>query len=75
MNCPECGFSNYRVMDTINSADGKIYRRRKCLECGELFRTVEVMDDGSEEFKKNYFEAQQAKSSLLRIKKENKNGK
>lgn len=62
MNCPECGGNNLKVMDTMPDSDNRIFRRRKCAECGSKFRTVEIMDDGSDEFRNAYADAQMNKS-------------
>lgn len=40
MNCPECDGST-TVMETRIKKDGSIRRRRKCLECGNRFTTIE----------------------------------
>lgn len=66
MICPKCGSKCVYVKDTMNSYDGKIYRRRLCETCGTRFRSVEIVDDGSEEFKKAYGEAAVNKSPLYR---------
>lgn len=65
MICPKCDNDTVYVKDTLNAPDRKIYRRRKCSNCGATFRTVEVIDDGSEEFRKKYVEAIETKSPLL----------
>ena len=73
MQCPNCNSERTRVKDTMNAPDGKIYRRRKCSDCGQVFRSVEVGDDGTDEFRKKYLEAIESKSSLLE--RRNKNGR
>lgn len=40
MNCPHCGQSNHKVIDTRDTGD-TIRRRRKCLDCGQRFTTYE----------------------------------
>lgn len=47
MKCPHCNSDNIRVIDSLGGATNTIYRRRKCKGCGELFRTVEIIDNGS----------------------------
>ncbi|MDR1366627.1 MAG: transcriptional regulator NrdR [Puniceicoccales bacterium] len=43
MKCPECNHVDTKVTDTRISADHtSIRRRRKCLQCGYRFSTVEV---------------------------------
>ncbi len=41
MKCPYCRSSRTRVIDTREDAYGNIRRRRKCLECGKRFTTME----------------------------------
>ena len=71
MRCPKCDSDGIYVKDTMRAPDRKIYRRRKCAECGTIFRTVEVIDDGTEEFRKKYVEAIEAKNPLFRAVKQN----
>ena len=66
MICPKCKSDKGHVKDTMNSPDGKIYRRRLCMNCGTRFRTVESIDDGSEEFRRAYSNAAEIKSPLSR---------
>ena len=69
MKCPNCGSENYRATDTMHGPDGNIYRRRKCVDCNRSFRTVETVDDGSEEFKKSYREAYESRRPYLIVRK------
>ena len=57
MKCPKCNSECIYVTNTNPSDEGPIYRCRKCLDCGANFHTVEVLDDGSEEFKRGYHAA------------------
>ncbi len=41
MKCPYCRSSRTRVIDTREDTYGNIRRRRKCLECGKRFTTME----------------------------------
>ncbi|RUM58224.1 MAG: transcriptional regulator NrdR [Persephonella sp.] len=42
MKCPNCGSFKDRVLDTRQSKDGTVIRRRReCLECGFRFTTYE----------------------------------
>lgn len=45
--CQHCGSDNLSVVATRPSAE-RIYRRRKCLDCGNMFTTYE--------YSKEYFE-------------------
>jgi len=46
MNCPYCGYSDCRVIDSRDSGDG-IRRRRQCLKCGARFTTYERLHPGN----------------------------
>jgi len=46
MNCPYCGHSQDRVIDSREVNDG-IRRRRQCLGCGERFTTYERLQPAS----------------------------
>lgn len=61
MKCSKCGSNNLRVMDTFSDLDEEIYRRRKCLDCGEKIYTVEYEVEPNEEFKKAYGKANRTK--------------
>lgn len=61
MNCPNCKCDSVRVTNNFPSDDGSIYRHRQCVNCKTNFRTVEVIDDGSEEFKRGYSAAYRKK--------------
>lgn len=43
MNCPYCGFSDSKVVDS-RPADEKIRRRRECIKCHARFTTYEVVE-------------------------------
>ena len=40
MNCPFCGYDDFKVIDSRDVNDG-IRRRRQCLSCGSRFTTYE----------------------------------
>ena len=45
MNCPVCGFSECKVVDSRPVNDGaSIRRRRECLQCQKRFTTFEIME-------------------------------
>lgn len=48
MKCNECQSSNTIVAETRRHTDGAPMRRRKCLDCGHSFKTLEVVFDGGE---------------------------
>jgi len=44
MNCPYCNSNNIKVIDSRESKDGRIIRRRReCLNCGKRFSTIETI--------------------------------
>lgn len=44
MNCPKCGNSLASCIDARQKND-TIYRRRKCVECGYRYSTIEITID------------------------------
>ena len=40
MKCEKCS-GKLRVIDSVNSPDNVIYRKRKCVNCGFIFYTIE----------------------------------
>lgn len=63
MKCPHCNSDNIGVIDTLGGATNTIYRRRKCKDCGGLFRTVEIIDNGSPAVAKGYTAATRRKNN------------
>ncbi len=46
MICPHCNSEEDRVVDSRNTKDGHVIRRRReCLSCGERFTTYERIDE------------------------------
>lgn len=46
MNCPFCGHREDRVIDSRESKEGDVIRRRReCLQCGRRFTTYERIDE------------------------------
>jgi transcriptional repressor NrdR len=72
MKCPYCGHLGDKVVDSRESKEGEVIRRRReCLECGERFTSYERIDeipymvvkkDGSRE----RFERQKLVAGLLK---------
>ena len=54
--CPKCSETSIVVIDSRETPDGEIVRRRKCKYCGERFNTIEVDADMAAEWKKAYAE-------------------
>ena len=45
MNCPYCGYSESKVIDSRPTDEGeRIRRRRECLNCAKRFTTYEVIE-------------------------------
>lgn len=61
MNCPKCGSQDVKVGNTLPYEGIKIYRQRKCKTCSHRWRTVEILDDGSRNFKYEYSAAMQVR--------------
>ncbi len=66
MFCPKCESENVRVVDTMHEPDNKTYRRRKCVDCGMKFRTVETLLENVEGAEAGYSQASMRKSPLLK---------
>ena len=46
MKCPFCGYLEDKVVDSRESKEGEVIRRRRqCLNCGRRFTSYERMDD------------------------------
>ena len=46
MKCPFCGFVNDKVVDSRESKEGDVIRRRRqCLNCGKRFTSRERLED------------------------------
>ena len=57
MICPNCNSERTGVTDTLPGNDGNIYRRRKCRDCGQPFRSVELVIDDQGQYRYGYSEA------------------
>lgn len=66
MICPVCGSEDSYVKETAHGEDGKVYRRRRCCNCDEKFRTVESVIRDTDDSRKRYSEAMRNKSALIR---------
>lgn len=46
MICPNCGHNDSKVLETRDSEDGSVIRRRReCISCGQRFTTFERMEE------------------------------
>ena len=45
MKCPKCSLENVYVVDTRQTFNNQIIRRRKCADCGIRFTTYEYIVD------------------------------
>lgn len=66
MICPSCGSECNYVKETAQGSDGKVYRRRRCSNCDEKFRTVETVISDTDDSRKGYSDAMRNKSALIR---------
>mgnify|MGYP006383826749 CR=1 FL=1 len=60
MRCPACK-GKLKTVDTIPYSDNSIYRRKRCLECGYLFYTIEFEVERNEKGRKEINEAAREK--------------
>ena len=60
MRCPTCK-GKLRTVDTIPYSDNSIYRRKRCLECGYLFYTIEFEVERNDKCRKEINEATREK--------------
>lgn len=44
MKCPFCGSDDLKVLETRNSKDNRVRRRRECTNCGRRFTTYEYIE-------------------------------
>lgn len=66
MTCPECNSENVYVKDTIPGPGSKVYRRRRCGNCGLIFRTTETVMEDTDEARGEYTEAVRNKSPMIK---------
>lgn len=57
MVCPNCQSANIKVVDTIHGVKNEIHRRRRCIDCNFVFRSIEVIDRFGMVFEKEYYQA------------------
>lgn len=63
MNCPRCNGQNIGVTDTVPYDVKYIFRRRKCKDCGDIFRTAEFVIDEGDPMRYKYVEADRIKQT------------
>lgn len=68
MNCPKCNSLNIKVMETINGLNNEIHRRKKCIDCSLVFRSIEVIDLSGKVFEKEYRSALKNKNRSIKRK-------
>src|ERR1700723_745070 len=72
MTCPFCGFKQDRVIDSRESKEGEVIRRRRqCLGCNRRFTTYERIDEipymgVKKDGRRERFDRQKVLSGLLR---------
>jgi len=72
LNCPFCGFKEDRVIDSRESKEGEVIRRRReCLQCLRRFTTYERIDEVpymvvKKDGRREKFDRQKVLSGLLK---------
>jgi transcriptional repressor NrdR len=44
MNCPYCGSENLKTLETRDSPDNTVRRRKECADCGKRFTSYEYVE-------------------------------
>jgi len=44
MKCPYCGLENVRTLETRDSLNNTVRRRKECMDCGRRFTTYEYIE-------------------------------
>ncbi|MGQ9506554.1 MAG: transcriptional regulator NrdR [Candidatus Bathycorpusculaceae bacterium] len=44
MKCPYCGSENIKTLETRDSPDDTVRRRKECIDCGKRFTTYEYVE-------------------------------
>jgi transcriptional repressor NrdR len=44
MKCPYCGLENIRTLETRDSTNNTVRRRKECMDCGRRFTTYEYIE-------------------------------
>jgi transcriptional repressor NrdR len=44
MNCPYCGSENLKTLETRDSPENTVRRRKECADCGKRFTTYEYVE-------------------------------
>jgi transcriptional repressor NrdR len=44
MKCPYCGSENLKTLETRDSPDNTVRRRRECMDCGKRFTSYEYVE-------------------------------
>ena len=44
MKCPYCGSENLKTLETRDSLDNAVRRRKECVDCGKRFTTYEYIE-------------------------------
>lgn len=70
MKCPYCGTLGDKVVDSRESKEGEVIRRRReCLECGKRFTSygiVKSLHGGKKGRRRKHFDRQKLVNGLLR---------
>ena len=71
MNCPECG-GKTTVWNISHTDRSENLRKRKCLDCGHRFNTIEFVVKNDETFKKLYTKFYRKSAKQKAAKEKNK---
>lgn len=74
MLCPKCK-GKVTIKNTVTNSSNETYRKRKCLECGNVFYTCEFEVDNNEEFLEEFRAYNRLRQKLWRYKKNEKSFK
>ena len=44
MKCPYCGSENLKTLETRDSPDNTVRRRKECADCGKRFTSYEYVE-------------------------------
>lgn len=54
MKCPKCNYKT-KVIDGVDTLNNKRYRKRKCINCGYMFYTSELVTVVSNSFLREWY--------------------
>ena len=54
--CPKCGVKSIVLDSALDKENNELYRKRKCVQCGQDFFTIEFVVDNDEKFQEFWLE-------------------